>query len=268
MTDREKQLYNKNYYKKNSPKILERAKSKRQPKDQSQSNVISLFKTRVKKVNDQQAQNPPLVPPPVAPITRRFRVSLGTAFLHLLAGANMYFLVTEAARFYGTLEGHGFSAYLKAGILEGAIFVFSSLLKPKDLVMGLLNSLMILLIYSYSVWTISGTVIRESFSDQAQVRFHEKTVLELESEISKKTALRDLYFQENRVTLGSKVDLAINALKTQINQSREFLAHAPNAAMIWNSLLTLILFRVLVMISNLFCLRELARRYRVKLKTS
>jgi hypothetical protein len=271
MTEQEKRNYNKEHYQKNRSEILERVRSKYKPKSPSLFNVIPLFKTRANarskdgvktKQGDRSANNGQ-----PQPRTRWRRLEWGTLFLQILAMANIYFLITETAHFYLSVDGNGYGAYLKALILEGAVFAFSALLKARSAITGLLHKLMIVLIYAYSVWVLSGSVIHAAFFDQAQIRLQEKIVAELETEVSKKTILRDSYFEENRITLASKMDQALDILKQRIEQSRQILSRSPNTSMIWNTLLTLVMFRVLVMASNLLCLGELSRRYRMKLRT-
>lgn len=256
MTDQEKRIYNREHYLKNRSELLTKAKSKYKSKNQSPPQVIQLFRTR-----NQENEGPQ------APKRRSIRLEHGTLFLLLLTVANTYFLVTETARFYVVMDGSWLPAYLKALILEGAVFAFSTLVKSRTAFAGILHKLMILLIYSYSIWAISGTVIQDAFQQQAQIEFHKKTVADLESEISKKVALRDAYFQANRITLASRIDQGLSLLKQTVEESRSFLSKSPNMLLVWNTLLTLILFRVLVFISNLFFLRELGRRFRLKMQT-
>jgi hypothetical protein len=256
MTEQEKRKYNKEHYLKNRSVILEKAKSKYQSKNPSVLKVIPLFKAESQQLDR-----------PKPPKKRPGRLRWGTLFLIALTLANTYFLVTETARFYADFDGSWLPAYLKALILEGSVFALTSLIRAKTSFAGILHKSVIALIYSYSIWAISGSVIQNAYQKQAQISQNQKIVTELELEIAKKIALRDSYFQANRVTLASKIDHVLDLLKQKVEQSRNFLAQSPNSLLVWNTLLTLMLFRVLVVISNLFCLKELRRRYRLKLHT-
>jgi hypothetical protein len=57
-------------------------------------------------------------------------------------------------------------------------------------------------------------------------------------------------------------------LKTKLDNSREALLKPPQATVIWNTLFALVVFRTLVMATNLLYLRELGRSYRTRLKAT
>ena len=128
MTDQEKRNYNREHYLKNRPKTLERVKSKYKSKNQSFLNVIPLFKTKKEGDELKQTSNEP---PKKTTAQQKTRLESTTLFLYLLAGANIYFLITETANFYASVDGNGIGAYLKALLLEGAVFVFSQSSKLK-----------------------------------------------------------------------------------------------------------------------------------------
>jgi len=271
MTDKEKKTYNKEHYKKNRPVILERVKVRYKTQKKPSENVISLFGDRKPKDTQTTTQEKPPVPPtrPSRPILRSVR--LGTLFLYCLAAANTYFLISEMARFYASVEGSGsgipVEAYLKALLLEGAVLSLCLMIKTKAVIGTILHGLLIILIYSYSIWAISNLAIQSAFTTKAQVVLSQKRVVELETEVTKKTTLRDTYYQANRITLGSRMDQQLQELKQSLDKTRQLLAQSPAVEMIWNTLISVILFRVLVMLSHLICLRELGRRYRLKPKT-
>ncbi len=147
------------------------------------------------------------------------------------------YLVTETARFYAAVDGTQAAAYIKAIILEGAVFAFA-LMKARTTGTGALYKLMILLIYSYSAWAISSSVVQTAFSQRSQIAFHSKSVAELESEIMTKTALRDSLFGSRRLTLGLRIDQTLIELKSKLEKSREALLRVPQATVIWNTLLS------------------------------
>jgi hypothetical protein len=272
MTEQEKKQYNKEHYIKNKPVILDRMKSRYKAKKRNSENVVQLFssgKTQagsIQTITQEQESNPRL-----KALLGFFRI--GTLFLIVLAIANTYFLVNELARYFASVDSGGTSgielqrtAYLKALLLEGSVISLCVMIKVKGVSGKLLRNLVILSIYSFSIWVTSSLAIQNAFLSQAQVNFYQTRVTELESEVTKKTALRDSYFQSDRVTLGTKIDSNLQESKTKLDSIREGLVKSPDVRMIWNTLISLILFRLLIMVSNLLCLRELGKRCRLKLK--
>lgn len=256
MTDQEKRNYNKQHYQKNKEAILGKVKSKYKPKKQSNLNVVPLFKRSQKTTETPNTKEP-----------KATQLSWGTVFLQVFVAVMSGFLIHETARFYTSVDGTQASAYLKALILEGAVFAFA-LMKARTTFTGGIYKTMILLIYLYSAWAISGSVIQNAYHQHSQMTFHEKAVTELESEIQKRTLLRDTLFGSRRITLAINTDRTLAPLKVKLDSSREALLKLPQATVIWNTLLTLVVFRILVMVTNLLCLRELGRSYKTKLKTT
>jgi hypothetical protein len=254
MTDQEKKKYNQEYYQNNKPQLLGRSKARYKSKNRDPLNVIQLFK--VKKTDHENQQEPKKNP----------RENGGTIFLTVFVSAMTFFLVSETAHFYASIDGTLSSGLFKAALLESAVFAFT-LMKARNTATGILYKLLVFLIYAYSTWAISGSVIHNAFSQQKQIALEEKRAAELELEISKKIAHRDSFFQTNHKTLASRTDLALTALNQRLEKSRDILTKSPDISTIWNTLATLVILRVLIMISNLFCLKELARRYQKKVRT-
>lgn len=246
MTHQDRKKYNREYYRKNRGEILGKAKDK-----QRQKNVIPLF--------SQVRPNPILEG--IKPFQRR--ACWGTVLLGVLAAANLYFLLSEMAGYYLTLDGHEglFSAYLKALILEGTVIAFSANAFPKWQMRA-----MVFLIYGYTLMVLSASVIQVAFSESTRYASNQKAIAELETEIEKKISLRDAYFQKDRITLASRVDESISKLRAKLEKIRTDSAQSASPVGIWSSLAILILFRFLSMASNLYCVSELSRRYRLKLE--
>lgn len=121
---------------------------------------------------------------------------------------------------------------------------------------GLFYKFMAILIYSYGVCALSGSVLQTAFSQSSQIGNYSKVVVELETEIAKKTSIRDSYFEERRIILGMKLDRGLDALKQKLELSREILLKTPQPKMVWNILLILVSFRVLAVISNFVLLGD------------
>ncbi len=255
MTDLEKKKYNREHYLKNKEVILSKAKTRYRAKGKAAMNVISLFET-----TDAGSKLPPKQN---REKRRKWMIPWSLAPLLLLVGLITGFLFSETARFYSEFDGSSGSAYLKAFILEGAVLAFS-LLKGHTAMSRFLYRLMVVLIYSYSIWVVSGGVIQKALHQRMQFEQNRKIVSELEDEISKKTDVRDTYLSVNRITLGMKVDQSLSDFRQKLERSRDVLGQSPSVSVIWNTLFTLVVFRVLVMVSNLLFLQDLGRRFRLK----
>lgn len=257
MKQDQKNSYNRDYYLQNKKKILERAKQRAEQKRSSAPNIIPLFKP----------QSPDIgypVRPSGKPITGR---NWGTLLLYFLVTAITFFLIKETAHFYRSTDGDAVMAWFKAFLLEGIVFAFC-LMKGKAGVIRFFYKFMAIAIYLYGLWVVSASVVHVAFHQRGQLDLHQRSVLELEAEISKKTTLRDSFFSANRITRALKLDQSLEVLKQKLERSREFIARSPNPLVIWNTLLSLVTFRVLLLISNLACLNELGRRFRLKARTS
>lgn len=269
MTQQEKKLYNQQHYQKNRPIILERVKNRY--KSQTPK-IVPLFaqpdsdKKESRGLERQQK-------PPQHPERKKWKmpkVKLGTVFLVLLSLANSYFLVTEMARYYASVDsslGHASAeAYLKAFLLEGGIVSLCWMVKSKSFFLSLMHHFLIAVIYSYSIWVLSNLAIQGAWIARDQVTLLNKRIATLECEIAKKTTLRDGFFQSDRFSLGSKIDSQITVLKQSLDATSVTLTQLPPVGMIWNNLLSLVCFRILVMLSNLITLKELDRRFQKKPK--
>jgi hypothetical protein len=142
--------------------------------------VLPLFEGRVAKTLKQVSE-------------KKVRAVLkwDTVFLLTLMGAMTYFLVTETAAFYASIDGKWGSAFLKAFILEGVVVAFT-LMKAERLILNFAYKLMIGLVYCYSIWVISGSSIHSAVQNQRVLQNEQKSGRELEAEISKLESLRGL----------------------------------------------------------------------------
>jgi hypothetical protein len=249
----QKNSYNRDYYLRNKEKILEKARHRAGERKQPTSNVIPLFKAESSDIGH-----------PVRPSDKsRRRCNSSTLILQILVAAITVFLIKETAHFYKSTDGDEIMAWFRAFLLEGIVFAFS-LMKGRSGLIGFFYKSMAVLIYLCGLWVVSSSVVHTAFHERRQLELHQEALHELEAEISKKTAMRDAFFDTNRITLAVKVDKALEDLKQKLERSRELLIKSPNPLVIWNTLLSLLAFRVLLLISNLACLNELGRRYRFK----
>lgn len=255
MTDQEKRIYNQENYRKNREIILERVKAKYVPRKPRSLNVIPMFTIKSKGPDRPERRK-----------NKTPRLCWGTIFLLVFVAAMTGFLVNETAQYYASVDGTLAAGYLKAVILEGAVFSFA-LMKARSAFTGTIYRLMILLVYAYSAWAISSSVISNAFNQHSKIVFNQKSVAELEAEVMEKVKLRASLVDAKRLTLSHKLDQVLTELKGKLGDGRRSLLSLPASTVLWNTLLSLVVFRVLVMFTNLLCIRELRRRYCMKSRT-
>lgn len=249
MSKQHKSNYNRTYYSKHKDKILQRAKNRTQLKSGSGFNIFPLF------------QGEDSTGPSNRIDKKLRRPSFEILMLTILVLAMTFFLVTESARFYLSTEGSSAEAYLKALILEGAGVAFS-IMRARTWLLGVAYKLMVAAIYAYSVWVVSGSVIHTAIRTQQEVGINQKVAQELEEQILKMESTRDEFWKMRRITLAREYDLALADLRKQLDQARVSIVHLPGSVVIWNTFATLVCFRILVMVSNFFCLQHLGQKHR------
>lgn len=266
MTNQERQAYNREYYKNRREQLLNRSKERYNQTKSSSKNVIPLFAdTQKVKALDGGTDE---IQPGNLPAQKKGRPSgwfLGIVSLQLLVAGMTYFLVSETAQFYALYDGGSTAPWLKAVLLEGSVLAFS-LIRSRTKLGNLYQKTMIFLIYSFSVWVVSATALTQASHDHRHVLVYGKMAAEIEREISLQTNLRDSLLKANRISMSMNVEKTLIGLREKLEKSREMRLQKGEVTLIWSTLLSLILFRVLIMGSNLFCLQELKRRYLFLLK--
>jgi hypothetical protein len=249
---------NKSYYERNKERILEKARLKALEKSPSslieKGSVVSLFKNpepNVAKKTKSEKQRSKIFKMPW--------IESGYFFLLVLVGCMTSFLFHETSKFFLVLDQNWGGACLKAGILEGAAIAFS-IMQGRDGWGVRLNRMMVALIYGFGIWVVSYPIVSSAQSQHNQTAIHQKTINELEGEISKKESIRDQYWQQDRVTLARRYDQSLEVLRTQLGVARNMIIGLPSEVMLKGVLLAGILFRILIMISNFACIQYLRNR--------
>ncbi len=258
MDDLEKKKYNHQNYLKNREKIINRSKNRYHLGAKRPSNVIPIFK--------------PLVTDSVKPAWSRLtqlatgrKVTLERIFILILVGAMSGFLITESARFYRTFDiglGHASypcEAWFKAVILEGAL-VFFSWAKARNRTLALGYRLMTGIIFAYGLWVMSGSVLQASLQGIHDIELKQTQILDAESVIQRKEAARDHFLKTDRIGMLRQYDRGVDVNRHALSEFRLDLNQLKSPVVIWNTMATLIIFRLIVLITNVLCLNYLSRR--------
>jgi hypothetical protein len=255
----DKKKYNQEHYRKNKEVILSKAKERYKSKNQGQS-VIPLFPSK-----QIDLPTPPPPTPPKRPKSRLWlsKMPWAVVLIGVLVATISGFLFSETAKFYSEFDGQAGSAYLKAFILEGGVIAFS-VLKGRTTVQRFTYRLMVTAIYAYSIWVVSGGVIQKALTQESIFQNNRQVISELEGEIFKISAVRDTYFSAKRLTAGLSVEENLKIFRQKLEKARAGAQGVPNSSVLWNTLLTLVVFRILAMASNLMLLRELGDFFRTR----
>lgn len=255
VTDSKKKSLNRNHYERNKSEILEKAKERYRRKKASESNVIPLFGSGSALERSDER------PPSGNLRNKKPRIARSTfCFCALVAGFSSY-LLFETSLYFAQSDSSIIGPIFKAMLLEGAVLAFW-LKKPCGRLSAVFQRVMAILIYAYTLGIVSGTVFQSASHQQTEATISQKAILELESEIEKSTRLRDHYFEIDRITFGMKLDRTLAGLREKLEKVRAKIVQIPDREIIQTNLFIQIVFRVLIMISNLFVLNELARRHR------
>lgn len=257
MNDVKKNDLNKSYYLRNKERILEKARLRAQVqascKAGSGSSVVSLFKKP-----DVELPKPKVSQKPI--VRREVLVSgAETAFLFGLVGLMTSFLLYETMKFFLVTDENWRTACLKAVILEGAAIAFT-LMQGRGRFGSVFNKVMVFLIYSFGIWVVSYPIVSSTQALQAQADIRQKTIRELEGEASKKEAIRDQYWKQDRVTFARKYDQSLDELRNRLDVERKGVVEVPQSRLDQSIVLAGILFRILTMVSNFYCVQYLKNR--------
>jgi hypothetical protein len=239
---------NKSYYQRNKEKILEKAKLRAQEKVEKPLQLVPRIEVPKKKGCAQKPQGE----------ERSTQSFLGIAMLALLALSMSSFLIHESAKFFASPEESWKLACFKAFILEGAAIAFS-VIRGQTRVMKLIYKLMVLMVYVYGIWVVSGPSVNHALQKHDEIVYLQTTIRELEVEISKKEAVRDSYWKQDRNGLARKYDLAITEMKVRLDVARSKSVQGPNLQILQNQLCSSIGFRILIMAANFLCLQFLGQ---------
>jgi hypothetical protein len=256
MDKTKKQIQNRNRYLRNREKVLIQAKERREKSPKKLSNVIPFFKNGEIPLNQISS---------IASKAKRsaLKINREVLFLSPLIALMTYYLVSESARFYQFAEGDASGAYLKALIAEGIVLVFAASKAPTPSLRWLYRGVLGLACI-YSLWALSAKTVSEAVNRGVLAIQSQKAATELELELEKRIATRNRLFELNRVTLARSYDSSIDAIQIKLEKMRHSAIEAGSPLAIANTVITLVLFRTIVMIANALCVHRLKRGLRFR----
>lgn len=273
MTKSEKQSYNRENYLKNRDRILEQSKIRWKRKSKGKIVPISGGPGGGSGNYDRPSYS--------EPIPRRSRASLALQIfvLSILVAGFTNYLISEAAKFYATTEGQGWSAIYKASIGESIVILFSFLANSapetntsratRRFWSQIVNKGALVIVGIYSVLVVCGGTVVVASQDQKSNQITQSNIAEIETELKNRIAVRERLQASDRISAARRVSLEIENIQKNLKTERANLKSLPDPVALQTRLWTLILFRALVLFANIAavqCWRSVFRQFSESLR--
>jgi len=171
------------------------------------------------------------------------------------------FLIREAASFYLD-EGEGTSiAYVKAIMIEGFAILFS-ISRCRSALLRWTKHIVVILLCSFTLWVMSGKLVKTASSDTNRVQALKQTLDRLESEIQQKEQLRQALLSKNLLTSARRYEKGLDQVRERRDEVQRDLISERSPQVISNNLKILIVFRLLLVLGNLVSIHTLMERFR------
>jgi len=232
----QRQIYNRQYYLKNRDVLLSKAKKRYKKTRKFPNNIIPLF------------DHIQIVPRKIINVDKWFYL------IFTLCASITLFLIKETAEFYKPLA---IQSYIKAILLETSVIVFT-LITPKKSFKTHYTAL-VWAIYGYALWTLAGGPLSEFYINKSKYYDLQNEIYNFLNIQMKNINIRDHYISLNHFTKARYLTNNINKLSEaiQILKTKQNALILPSVHL--NSIINSIFFRLLLMISNFFSLKELKK---------
>lgn len=181
---------------------------------------------------------------------------LEIAILSVLVIFMTIVLIKEAASFYLAEQDKALYAYLKAGVIETIAIIFS-FARSNHQFLKWLQRVMMIMFCGFTLYLMSGSAIKTASKDTTQVEMLNQTLKQLETELIQKEQLRNEYLKRARLTMTRRYEKIVDQTREKLDATRKSLCSAQAPAVITQNLRIVILFRVLLVITNLVCIHRI-----------
>lgn len=241
-----KQEYNRRYYEQNK----HRWNGKKA--DSIVGNVFDLFGKSIRPSTPNLSSTSHWLP-----IFKKLEILILACFVVIAT----LFLIREAAGFYiDEQEGH-FSAYLKATMIEGFAILFS-ISKSKSTVLTWTRKFVVILLSSFTLWVMSGKLMKTASSDTYRVQALRQTLEHLESELSQKEQLRQALLSRSLLTTARRYEKGIDQIRAKRDRVQNEVAAERSPQVIATNLSILIVFRLLLVLGNLVSIHTILEYFK------
>lgn len=180
---------------------------------------------------------------------------LATLFTALLVIASTLLLVAEARLFYEQ-DSNSSLALIKAVILEGSV-IYLSFLKINSLAEKFAKTIMLSILITYSAYTVSGQLLTNSDQNRSMERSLSTEIDLLSRELVVKDQKIQTYLGLERVSLATKLERERSELLARLSKLQDQQRSVRTMTVGKGSLYSLIIFRFILLIMNVFLTHRL-----------
>jgi hypothetical protein len=173
-----------------------------------------------------------------------------------LAIALTGYLMTETTKFFTQTEGGGFMAVWKAFLCEGVIVAFS-VIRFQDTFSQIMRHVVLLGMCAYSLWAVSSGVILSANQDYQESSATRQMVTDLEKQVADKESMISTYIARDWIGVARSQQKDSDALRRRLTELRRLKAETRPPQLILNTVLNLVLMRLILMIANILVVRRL-----------
>ena len=153
------------------------------------------------------------------------------------------------------------SAYLKATMIEGFAILFS-LSRCKSSILTWARKLVVLLLCSFTLWVMSGKLLKTASSDTYRVQALRQTLEQLDSELKQKEQLRGAFVLKHMLTTARRYEKGIDQIRAKRDKVQDELVAERSPQVIATNLSILIVFRLLLVIGNLVSIHTILEYFK------
>lgn len=191
--------------------------------------------------------------------SRLFFVHLEVVFLLFLVAAMTWYLVHESASFYLDEHESVFSAYLKAGMIEG-IAIFFSFSKSTGKFLNRVQRFVVVFLCGLTLLTMAGRLVKNAVQGTSQFYSVKKQIEALEKERQQKESLQQQMIQRGWIGAARRYEKGLDELRLKLLKSQQEATALASPQVVLNSLGILLLFRFLIVVANLICVHRITER--------
>ena len=188
----------------------------------------------------------------------------------LLSLGLSYVLITETVAYFTEMDGHGFTSVLKGILCEGIVIGFS-LFRFQNFWRRMVQRFVVFAACLYSLWAISSGVVMTASHQYRESVANQEAITAIESQIKTSESMLAIY--QSRDWLGAlrREQGKLDVLREKLSEARQHSIQVKPKQLVVNTVLNSVLFRLIVLISNILCLKrlsELAPQFGLRLKRS
>ena len=187
--------------------------------------------------------------------------SIQRAFLILLVIACTFYLLTETVSYLREVEGNSTQAWLKAFISEGLMIAFSWR-SFRTFSLRAARKLILFGMCAYSLAAISGRVVLTSQRQVTSSTVNQKLIQDLEKDIVRKEVIYKEYLEKGFIGALRKQEKQLDSLRFELSRLRQESTQLQAPHLIEASLITLLAFRLIVMLANMILISQLSSSFR------